>query len=70
MGYRQYLENYVDVGSHCIREGTKRTTRWRIGCARNMHMNNNGYVKAVNLETERGTITRRIGSLVILPTKN
>ena len=59
----------VKVGETAvIREGTGPTTKWRIGRIRNFRLSNNGYVKAVELMTKYGTITRPIGNLVILPT--
>ena len=64
----QYLVRDSEVSdTAAIRECKGPTCKWRLGRIRNLYLGNNGYVKAVDLATDCGTITRSIGNLVILP---
>ena len=67
--YRQYLGKDLKVGvTGAIREGMGPTTKWSLDRIKSLRSSINGYVKAVDLASESGTITRPNGNLVILAT--
>ena len=62
-------KKYVILGyTAAVREAMVGPIEWRFGRIRYLRLSNKGYIKAVDLVTECGTIASPVRDLVILPT--
>ena len=65
---RQIAHPYVDVNDVVVvRDENLPQNSWRLGRITQLHPGRDNRVRVVDLQTERGTITRPISKLIRLP---